>query len=305
MVSFPDPRIAPNDPEIEELLKGAVDLHCHSGPAVMPRILDHSEEMLEADAAGFRAVVFKDHYYLGTPVCIILEKVFPDAKVKLFSGIALNNANGGINPHAVHHAVRLGAKIVWMPTISAKNHIDKLMGEGSTFPRVEGAPDPVLLSVLGDDGRLTDETRQVLDIIAAGDVILAGGHLSIHEQYVMFEEAKARGVKKMMVNHPTFLIGCGDEDLRQLVGMGVKIENSMTQFLQGRGQKNTADDAVHIARVCGAENTIFCSDLGLKGANRPVDGYRLMISDFLERQVPKEDIRLMFGENAAKLLDLA
>jgi hypothetical protein len=27
--------------EIAELLVGAIDLHCHSGPAAMPRILDH------------------------------------------------------------------------------------------------------------------------------------------------------------------------------------------------------------------------------------------------------------------------
>lgn len=304
MATFPDPRTAPDTLDIEELLVGAVDLHCHSGPAVMPRILDHHEQMLEADAAGFEAVVFKDHFYLGSPVCVILEKLVPEAKVKLYSGLALNNANGGINPHAVHHAVRFGAKIIWMPTLSAKNHVDKLMGEGSTFPKVEGAPDPIPLTVIGADGGLTDETKEVLDIIAAGDIILAGGHLHVTELYPLFEEAKARGVTKMIVNHPTFLIGCSDDDLRQLVSMGVKIENSITQFLQGRGQKNTADDALHIAKVCGPENALFCSDLGLKGANRPVDGYRLLIGDMLERGVSKEDIHLMFGRNAAKLLGL-
>lgn len=304
MVTFPDPRVAPNDPEIESLLVGAVDLHCHSGPAIMPRILDHHEEMLEADAAGFRAVVFKDHYYLGSPCCVILEKLVPEAKVRLFSGLALNNANGGINPHAVHHAVTFGAKIIWMPTLSAKNHIEKLATEASTFPSVAGAPDPVPLSVLDANGALTDETKEVLDIIAAGDVILAGGHLGVDEQFILFEEAKARGVTKMIVNHPTYLIGCSDEDMRQLVSMGVKLENSITQFLRGRGQKNTSDDALHIARVAGAKNTLFCSDLGLKGANRPVDGYRILISDFLERGVSHADIRLMFGANAATLLNL-
>lgn len=305
MVDFPEPRTAPADPRIEELLKGAVDLHCHSGPAVMPRILDHHDQMLEADAAGFRAVVFKDHYYLGSPVCVILEKLFPDTNVRLFSGLALNNANGGINPHAVHHAITFGAKIIWMPTLSARNHVEKLMGEGSTFPKVEGAPDPVPLSVQNDDGTLTDDTKAVLDQIAAGDIILSGGHLHISELYPLFEEARARGVKKMMVNHPTYLIGCSDDDLRQLVSMGVKIENSITQFLQGRGQKNDADDALRIARVAGPENTLFCSDLGLKGANRPVDGFRLLIADFLDRGVAEDEIRLMFGENAAKLLNLA
>lgn len=304
MPTYEDPRVAPDRPEVEELLVGAVDLHCHSGPAVMPRVLDHHDQMLEAAAAGFRAVVFKDHFYLGSPVCVILEKLVPEADLRLFSGIVLNNAHGGINPHAVHHAVTFGAKIIWMPTLSAKNHIEKLAKEASGFPKVEGTPDPIPVSVLDDAGKITDATKEVLDIIAAGDIILAGGHLGVHELYPLFEEARARGVKKMIVNHPTYLIGCSDDDLKGLVALGAKMEHSITQFIQGRGQKHDADHALHLAQVVGAENTLFCSDLGLKGANRPVDGFRILISDFLDRGVSQDDIRLMFGENAAKLLNL-
>ncbi|MDF0601734.1 DUF6282 family protein [Psychromarinibacter sp. C21-152] len=304
MPTYPDPRTPDHDPAVEALLQGAVDLHCHSGPAVMPRTLDHHDQMLEADAAGFRAVVFKDHYYLGSPACLMLEKLVPEAKVRLFSGIVLNNAHGGINPHAVHHAVTFGAKIIWMPTLSAKNHIDKLSSEASGFPKVEGAPDPIPVTVLDADGRLTDATKEVLDLIAMGDIILAGGHLGVHELFPLFEEAKARGVTKMIVNHPTYLIGCSDEDIRGLVAMGVKMEHSITQFIQGRGQKLEAEDALHLVKVAGPENTLFCSDLGLKGANRPVDGYRILIGDLLKLQVSQADIRTMFGDNAAALLNL-
>jgi hypothetical protein len=102
--------------EVAELLVGAIDLHCHSGPAAMPRILDHHEELLDAAAAKFRAVLYKDHFYAGMAHAILLEKLFPECNVRLFSGIALNNASGGINPHAVDHAIKLGGKIVWMPS---------------------------------------------------------------------------------------------------------------------------------------------------------------------------------------------
>src|SRR5450432_897672 len=78
--------------EVAELLVGAIDLHCHSGPAAMPRILDHHEELLDAAAAKFRAVLYKDHFYAGMPHAILLEKQFPECNVQLFSGIALNNA---------------------------------------------------------------------------------------------------------------------------------------------------------------------------------------------------------------------
>ena len=56
--------------EVAELLVGAIDLHCHSGPAAMPRILDHHEELLDAAAAKFRAVLYKDHFYAGMPHAI-------------------------------------------------------------------------------------------------------------------------------------------------------------------------------------------------------------------------------------------
>jgi Family of unknown function (DUF6282) len=121
--------------DVAVLLVGAVDLHCHSGPAAMPRILDHHEELLDAAEAKFRAVLYKDHFYVGMAHAILLEKLFPETNVKLFSGIALNNASGGINPHAVDYTIKLGGKIVWMPTLSAANHIKAMSSGNSTFPR--------------------------------------------------------------------------------------------------------------------------------------------------------------------------
>jgi len=303
-MSQPAATMPERDAQISQLLVGAVDLHCHSGPAVMPRILDHYEEMRAANAAGFRAVVTKDHYYLGTPHCIILQSLFPDMAVRMFSGIALNNASGGINPHAVDHAVRLGAKIVWMPTLSAANHIAKAATEAKGFPRVEGAPEAIPLTVLDANGRLTDDTLKVLDIIAAFDIILAGGHLGVAEQLVLFEEAGRRGVRKMLVNHPTYVIGCSDDDIRALVGMGVKMEHSICQFIPGRAQKFEPAAAVHLIEVAGVDNTMFGSDLGLLGSALPIDGYRTFVGQLLDLGVAPNDIATMIGHNGAAMLNL-
>jgi Family of unknown function (DUF6282) len=305
MPEFEAPARPTIDPVVENILQGSVDLHCHSGPAVMPRILDHHEQMLEAAEAKFKAVVFKDHFYLGTPAAMMLEKLLPDTGVHLFSGIVLNNAMGGINPHAVHHTVKLGGKIIWMPTLSAANHIEKLANASKGFPKVAGTPDAEPLSVLDANGQITDETKHVLDIIAAGDIILAGGHLGVNEQMPMFEEARARGVTKMMVNHPTYVIGCEDSHITQLVGMGVKMEHSICQFIPGRGKKHDADYALHLIELAGVENTIFSSDLGLQGSARPVDGYRILVGALLNLGVTTTDIQTMFGSNGARMLGLA
>ncbi|MCF8476111.1 MAG: hypothetical protein K9G60_03715 [Pseudolabrys sp.] len=292
--------------DVEKLLVGAIDLHCHSGPAAMPRILDHHDAMMDCAAAGFRALVYKDHFYPGMAHAILLEKLFPNTGVRLFSGIALNNAVGGINPHAVDHAARLGAKIVWMPTLSAENHIQQASGQAKTFPKTsQKMLDPIPLSALDANGNVSDATKQVLDLIGEADIILAGGHLPVSELFLVFEEARRRGVKKMIVNHPTYVIGCSDDDIRGLVGLGAFMEHSICMFVEGRSKKYQPDKLAHLIRLAGVDRTLLCSDLGLVGSPRPVDGYRAIVEILLDLQVADADIRKLIGSNAAGLLNLA
>jgi hypothetical protein len=291
--------------EVSALLVGAVDLHCHSGPAAMPRVLDHHEAMMDCAAAGFRALLYKDHYYLGVPHAVIIEKLFPDSGVKLFSGLVLNNSNGGINPHAVDHAASIGAKIIWMPTVSAENHIAQLSGQGKTFPKTKRKMlDPIPLSALDTNGGISDAAKACLDIIADADIILAGGHLPVRELHLLFDEAKRRGVKKMLVNHPTYIVGCTDEDIRSLVAAGVYMEHSIGMFADGKAKKLDASDLAHLIDVAGVDRTILSSDLGLLDNPRPVEGFRQIVRMLLDLQFSAADIRQLISINAAGLLDL-
>jgi hypothetical protein len=236
------------------------------------------------------------------PHAILLEKLFPETNVKLFSGIVLNNASGGINPHAVDHAVKLGAKIVWMPTLSAANHIEAMAKGNSTFPKTaQKMLDPIPLSALDANGKLTDDTKKVIDLIADADIILAGGHLPASELHILFDEAARRGVKKMMVNHPTYIVGCSDTDIRQLVARGVKMEHSICMFIEGKSLKYSPDDLAHLI---GVDNTILSSDLGLQGSQRPVDGFRSITQILLDLQMPRPAIRKLVSDNAARFLNL-
>ncbi len=291
--------------EVNELLVGAIDLHCHSGPAAMPRILDHHEELMDAAAAKFRAVLYKDHFYGGMAHAILLEKLFPETGVKLYSGLVLNNASGGINPHAVDHTIKLGGKIIWMPTLSAAQHIKAMSAGNSTFPKTaKKMLDPIPLSALDANGRLTDDTLKVIDLIAEGDVILAGGHLPASELHILFAEAARRGVKKMMVNHPTYIVGCSDTDIRQLVAIGVKMEHSICMFIEGKSLKYSPDDLAHLIEVAGVDNTILSSELGLQFSQRPVDGFRSIVQILLDLQMPRAAIRKLIADNAARFLNL-
>lgn len=291
--------------EVAALLVGAVDLHCHSGPAAMPRVLDHHDAMMDCAAARFRALLYKDHYYLGVPHAVILEKLLPDTGVSLFSGLVLNNAHGGINPHAVDHAATIGAKIIWMPTLSAENHIAQASGQAKTFPKTKRKMlDPVPLSALDANGKISDATKACLDIIAEADIILAGGHLPASELHLLFDEAKRRGVKKMLVNHPTYVVGCNDEDIRSLVAAGAYMEHSICMFVNGKAKKFDANELKRLIDLAGVGRTILSSDLGLLDNPRPVEGFRQIVRMLLDLQFPAADIRKLVSTNAAGLLNL-
>lgn len=296
-------RSAEREEQISALLKGAVDLHCHSGPAAFPRRINHRDAMIDAGVAGFDALVYKDHFYPGMAHAELLNQLYPDSKVKVYSGVALNNAVGGINAFAVDHAVKLNGKIVWMPTFSAKNHIEKSATETKNYPKSK-APmlEQIPLTVLDDNSKLTAAAQDVLDVIAAGDIILAGGHLSVHELKILFAEAKTRGVKKMLVNHPTYVIGCDDDDMKELANLGVFMEHSICMLIECRGRKHQPDEFAHLVDVVGAENTILGSDLGLVNMPLPIEGYREIVNTMLDLQFSEDKIRKLVGDNARSLL---
>jgi hypothetical protein len=302
------PSAAPSREErITSLLVGAIDLHCHSGPSIMPRSLDHIEALHEAAAAGLRAMLIKDHYYSATPITELLNKQFGHLGVTLLSGVPLNNALGGFNVHAVDHGIKLGARLVWMPTFTAKNHIEA-NARSKGFPHTSKPllePDP--LTVLDGDGRLIDAVKPILDMIAEHDVVLSAGHLHISEIYPLFDEAKRRGVKRLLVNHPTFLIGCSLDDIRALVRMGAYIEHSFCMFIEMRRGKAPMCSPQQLAALIEAgtiERTILASDLGQAGNDRPVAGFRNIVGTCIDLGFSDAEIRRMIAQNAAELIGL-
>ena len=302
------PSAAPSREErITSLLVGAIDLHCHSGPSVMPRSLDHIEALHECARAGFRAMLIKDHYYSATPIAELLNKHYGHLGVTLLSGVPLNNATGGFNLYAVDHGIKLGARLVWMPTFAAKNHIDA-NARSKGFPHTSmPLLDPEPLTVLDANGRLIDAVKPILDMIAEHDVVLSAGHLHISEIYPLFEEAGKRGVKRLLVNHPTFLIGCSLDDIRALVRMGAYIEHSFCMFIEMRRGKAPMCSPVELEALIEAgtiERTILASDLGQAGNDRPVAGFRNIVGTCIDIGYSDAQIRRMISQNAADLIGL-
>lgn len=294
---------------IDDLMCGAIDLHCHSGPSVMPRYCDHIEAMREASEAGLKAVLLKDHYYSCTPVTTLLNKHFSELNVHMLSGVPLNNSVGGLNVHAVEHGLKLGAKLVWMPTFSSANHIAHHHQDAKfteKFPQTtQRMLQPIPLTVLDNDGRLKEEVKAILDLIAAEDVVLSAGHLNIREIWPLFEEARKRGVKRLLVNHPTYVVDATLDDMRQLASEGVYMEHSMCMWVPGSKFKFYDDQFLQQVIEAGTVDlTILGSDLGQQGNPSIAEGFRNVIGQLLDLNFSDEDIRKMTSVNASRLMNL-
>lgn len=288
---------------ITSLMKGAIDLHVHSGPSVMPRSLDHIEAIEDASKAQMRAVCFKDHWYMTVPAVDLIKKHYPSNSTEALGGIVLNNAVGGLNPHAVDHCLKLGGRMVWMPTTSAANHVRHTYRHKSHHTR-KPMMSSIALTVVDDRGRLLDTVKQILDIIAEHDAMLAAGHLHISEIIPLYEEAKKCGVKRRLLNHPMHIIDTKLEDMRDLARDGVFMEFCVNSFIECRSKRHTHEELRTYIDTAGIEQSFFGSDLGQSYNPRPADGYRQMINVCIDVGFSDDEIRQLFAINAARCAGL-
>ena len=145
------------------------------------------------------------------------------------------------------------------------------------------------------------QVPEICKLIAGADIILATGHLYLKEVKRVVDEALRQGVKKILVNHPEFLIRASIDDMKELAGKGAFMEHSYALTLS---KKMTKEYLVEMIRKVGAEHTIIGSDLGQVGRVTPVEGLRNCIQELLEMGIKDEEIDLMLRKNPAKLLNL-
>ncbi len=236
------------------IVSGIIDMHIHSAPDVRKRRLDDLELMEAAVKLGARAVVIKSHMVCTADRAALVNKIreekYPESDFQMFGGIALNRPVGGINPWAVDAALKLGAKVVWLPTNTAVNHFRKENKEGG----VE----------IIKDGQVTEELRSVFERIKEHDAVLATGHISPEECFRVTEAARDAGVKKIVITHPEFhIVGMSLEDqIRIVKDYDVMLERVYAQPIGGGVYKNNLPDNVEAIRAVGSDHIIVSTDSG-------------------------------------------
>jgi hypothetical protein len=282
---------------LDHLVRDAIDMHMHPGPSAGPCRFDAIEAAQQAQQAGMKAIVLKSHSYTAA-VATIVSQLVPG--IKVIGSLCLNYEVGGLNYHAVQNAAGLGAKVVWMPTFSAANSINKMRELGLPL---EGEG----ISLLDKMGNLVPEMERILSIIKDNDMVLATGHISPQETFALLKTAKKAGIVKMVVTHPTD-IEFGENhftinDLKELAAIGAFIEFTLIGILPNEFCHDPAEIAQTIKTI-GPEHCIVSTDLGQPQNPLPVEGMRLFIATLLHHGITQKEVEMMIKSNPAKLLDL-
>lgn len=288
-----------------QLLEGACDIHIHGGPDVVQRRQDITDIASDAKAHGMAAVVFKDHNNSTADRAGIARQLVPD--IGIFGGIVLNHAVGGFNLHAVDMAIKMDAKIVWMPSVDARHTIQKVIVEGiaswlkpSVWLRKPGDG----LTVLDENGIILPEVKEIIYLLRDKDVILDTCHLNALESYKLVVEAKKAGLSKVVVTHPNCSVNkMTIQEQKELAKEGAVLTYAFLPCMpMYDGQQPS--EIVEMIKQVGPSNCILISDFGQVQNPTVVEGMRMYITHMLMAGLSVDDIRLMVRDNPQKLLDL-
>lgn len=274
---------------------GAADLHCHFGPDPhRERSVDAFEAAGEAAAAGHRAVVLKSHDSPTASLAWAVQREVGDT-ISVFGGISCDREVGGVNPAAVEVALGLGARIVWLPTLSSRQDFDN--GIAAQL----GIPGPGLVVTDADD-QLLPETREILTLVKDHDAILATGHVSATEHYAVVKEFARTG--RVIVTHAT-------EDLagpnlsaaqcRELADLGAWIELCAMTCIGGLATRTVAEMVATI-RAVGVEHVTLGTDFGQKINPHPAAGLQTYADALYAEGMTEAEIRQMACNNPCDLL---
>jgi len=105
----------------DRLIDGAIDMHIHIGPeSRLTRRQDALQLAYTARDVGLKGILLKNREYGTVPLALLVQKLVPE--LFTFGSLTLDNEAGGLNPGAVLAWVRMGAKVVWMPTESTSKN---------------------------------------------------------------------------------------------------------------------------------------------------------------------------------------
>jgi hypothetical protein len=295
--SPPPPPVSP--------IKGLIDFHTHAAPDIFGRALDDDELATLAATRQMEAVVFKNHVTHTADRAFLVRKHVPG--IKVFGGITLNHAVGGLNPQAVEWMWRMQGgfgRVVWFPTFDADNHVKRTAA--STGVRPAG------IRIVDEHGQVLPAARAVLKVCAAQRLVVQTGHASPDEALALIAAAREEGCERIVVTHAQFdVVGMSLAHMKKAAGLGAKLElcallmlsgpTSPLEFMHHTARVEISDTAARIKAV-GAAHFVLGTDLGQAGNPTPADGLQMLVAGLMKEGITRDQIATMGRETPGSLL---
>lgn len=264
------------------LLEGGYDLHVHTTPSHLDRLLDDIELVEQADHYKMSGVMIKNHYESTAGRASLINHHFT-FNTKALGGLVLNWPAGGINPYAVESALKLGATFVWLPTRDSLHCLKFGDMKGDFFKRPG-------ISILDDKGKLISSFYEVLEVIKKYDGVLATGHVSVEESILACEEARKQGVKTVLT-HPDWYRTKVPKSIQiDLAKSGVKIEKLWANLSDGDCSVESMIDSI---KSIGTSSVFISTDRGQKDKENPLNAILSFIELLLDYDFTESEIKDM------------
>ena len=293
----------------DQLLEGAMDLHCHGYPEISFDVKMRVEDLEAAQLAaraGMKGFVLKSHMW--PTIGRIYQMKDKIEGVEVWSSITLNTSSGGLDPWVTESALKQGVKVIWMPTWSAKNDLQRggfsrLMKPWlSTLNQIE--PETDGLTVFNDSGEIDRKVKEILALAKDYDVAVFTGHISPEEALAIAREAKKMGFKKLLFSHPdSNAVGATMEHVKEMAEMGFFIETTFLGLLPAFWRISVKEVCQRIREV-GAERWVLSTDTFFEWTPPPSEMMRMFIGSMLAGGMSGDEIKTMVQRNPGELLNV-
>jgi hypothetical protein len=293
------------------LLAGAVDGHVHACPHINGRSLDVFDAVREAAAAGLAGLGLMDNFGNSSGLAALARRQMPECALDVFGGLIMEPPAGGVSAEASRIALAYGygpgtgARFVSLPTHHTR-HV--ALQEGRSPLYCEGC------FAVPYRGPLPDPLPEILDLVAAADVVFNTGHVSEAEAVRLVQEARHRGVGRILA--PASLYGA--DAVRALAAGGAMVEFSFffVSHATQVGLTHVDREAHRIAgttgpaiagliREAGADNVVLSSDCGVALLPPPVEGLREFLLLLEACGIERDALRVMVSDNPSRLFKVA
>lgn len=277
---------------MDNLLHGVFDLHIHTAPDVTPRKCSDLELARRLKAAGMAGCVIKSHYADTAGRAAVLQELYPELRIA--GGITLNRSVGGLNPQAVERTAQMGGRLVWFPTLEAREYQRYRRGN-------DGSDLSPFLTVWDEDGKLLPQVYEVLEVAARYHMVVGTGHLSAPEGLAVVRAAREQKVERVVLTHADNPANQYTlEEQRRAVEQGALVEHC---YFTTYYQRTPLDEIIRQIRGVGCENVILSTDFGQPASPYSDQGMLEYMQRLLEAGISQSDLEQMTSTTPRRLLE--